>query len=178
MLTELVALLRQHKLALPADLALLVKAFITLEGLGRSLDPDFDMVGTAQPMLEEVIRERYAPINLLKRGAISVGQLFSLLSGLPADLSRVLRAARRGRLEINIEVGSLKRVGNQIDRAANRLAVGVVIAALIIGSSIILTVPGGPRLFGLPVLGVLGFTAAVFGGIWLLLSIWNTRHDE
>ena len=61
MLSDLVAILRQHQLALPPDLSLLIKAFISLEGMGRELDPDFDMAGEAMPLLEQALRARYAP---------------------------------------------------------------------------------------------------------------------
>ena len=178
MLSDLVAILRQHQLALPPDLSLLIKAFISLEGMGRELDPDFDMAGEAMPLLEQALRARYAPTALLQRGWRGVSEALSLVAALPQDISRLLRAARRGRLEIHIDVTHLKRVGNQLDSAANRLVVGIVIAALIIGSSIVMTVPGGPTWLGLPFFGLLGFIGAVIGSIWLLLSIWRSGGKE
>ena len=178
MLSDLVAILRQHQLALPPDLALLVKAFISLEGMGGELDPDFDMAGEAMPLLEQAMRARYTPAAIIKRGWRTAGEALSLVAGLPQDLSRLMRAARRGRLEIHIDVTHLKRVGNQLNSAANRLVVGIVVAALIIGSSIVMTVPGGPTLLGLPLLGALGFFGAVIGGIWLLLSIWKSGRAD
>ncbi|HQY78092.1 MAG TPA: ubiquinone biosynthesis protein UbiB, partial [Rhodoferax sp.] len=91
----------------------------------------------------------------------------------------LLRNARRGRVHVGIELAHLKRVGNQIDRAANRLSMALVIAALIIGSSIVMNVQGGPTLFGLPMFGFLGFVGAVLGGFWLVRSIWRSgRSDE
>ena len=178
MLSDLVAILRQHQLALPPDLALLVKAFITLEGMGCELDPDFDMVGEAMPLLEQAMHARYTPAAIIKRGWRTAGEALTLVAGLPQDLSRLLRAARRGRLEIHIDLTHLKRVGNQLDSAANRLAIGIVVAALIIGSSIIMTVPGGPSLLGLPFFGLLGFLGAVAGGVWLLLSIRKSNRAD
>ncbi|UCV04601.1 ABC1 kinase family protein [Dechloromonas denitrificans] len=178
MLSDLVDILRQHRLALPADLSLLVKAFITLEGMGRELDPEFDMAGEALFLLEQAMRARYTPAAIAKRGWQAASEALALVAGLPQDVSRLLRAARRGRLEIHIDVTHLKRVGNQLDSAANRLVIGIVVAALIIGSSIVMTVPGGPTLLGLPVFGLLGFCGAVVGGIWLLLSIWKTNRAD
>ncbi|MGV3572286.1 MAG: ABC1 kinase family protein [Ramlibacter sp.] len=171
MLTEAVAILRQHRLKLPADLSLLVKAFVSLEGMGRELDPAFDMAGHAWPVLRRTMRAQYAPRVLLRRGWSALLDAASLLSALPRDLSRLLRAARKGRLDVHIEVRNLTHVANQLDRAVSRLVVGIVVAALIIGSSIVMTVPGGPSLLGLPVFGLLGFVGAVAGGLWLLLSI-------
>ena len=178
MLADVTAILREHHLGLPSDLALLIKAFISLEGMGRELDPDFDMAGEAMPLLEQALRARYTPTAILQRGWRGVSEAMSLVAGLPQDISRLLRAARRGRLEIHIDVTHLKRVGNQLDNAASRLTVGIVIAALIIGSSIVMTVPGGPTWLGLPFFGLLGFVGAVIGSIWLLLSIWRSGGEE
>jgi ubiquinone biosynthesis protein len=178
MLSDLVDILRQHRLALPADLSLLIKAFITLEGMGRELDPEFDMAGEALSLLERAMRAHYSPAAIVKRGWHAASEALALLTGLPQDISRLLRAARRGRLEIHIDLTHLKRVGNQLDSAANRLVIGIVVAALIIGSSIVMAVPGGPTLLGLPVFGLLGFCGAVVGGIWLLLSIWKTGRVD
>ena len=102
----------------------------------------------------------------------------SLLAGLPQDISRLLRAVRRGRLEVHIDVTHLRRVGDQLDNAANRLVIGIVVAALIVGSSIVMTVSGGPTLLGLPVFGLLGFLGAVAGSLWLLLSILGSGRGR
>jgi ubiquinone biosynthesis protein len=178
MLSEMVRLLREHHLVLPADLALLVKAFITLEGMGRELDPRFDMAGEALPVLERAMQRHYAPEAVLQRASRSVREMLSLLGGLPQDLSRLLQAARRGRVEIRIDVTHLEDVGHLLDRAASRLVVGVVVAALIIGSSIVMTVPGGPTLLGLPFFGLLGFLGALAGGLWLLASISRSNRGR
>jgi ubiquinone biosynthesis protein len=178
MLNDVAAILRSHQIALPADLALLIKAFITLEGMGRELDPDFEMASEAMPMLEKAFRARYAPGALLRRGWSSVGEMMGVIADFPHDLSRLLRTARRGRLEIHVDVTNLKHVGNQLDGAANRLTVGIVVAALIVGSSIVMTVRGGPEWLGLPLFGFLGYMGAAIGGIWLLLSIWKSARAD
>ncbi|MFO7188458.1 MAG: AarF/UbiB family protein [Pseudomonadota bacterium] len=178
MLNDAVRILRQHRLSMPPDLALLIKAFISLEAMGRELDPDFDIAGQAKPVLERIMREHYAPAAVLRRGMRTSTELLQITAGLPRDIARVLRMARRGRLELHVDVQSLRRVGNQLDRAANRLTVGIVIAALIIGSSIVMTVPGGPSLLGLPLFGLLGFLGAAVGGVWLLLSIRRSNRED
>jgi ubiquinone biosynthesis protein len=170
MLGDVTAILRSHKLALPADLALLIKVFITLEGLGRSLDPSFHMAGEAQPLLRQAVRERYAPKELARRGIGSLRRMASVLGNLPRDLAQGLRAVRRGRVQVQIDVTDLHRVADQFDRAAQRIAVSLVVAALIIGSSIVMTVGGGPQLFGLPAFGLLGFVGAVCGALWLMFK--------
>ncbi|MDI1274932.1 AarF/UbiB family protein [Polaromonas sp.] len=178
MLGDVTTLLREHHLGLPPDLALLIKAFISLEGMGRGLDPGFHMATEATPMLRQVLRARYQPEVLAGRAWKTLRRALTVAEQLPHDVSRLLRNARRGHLSVGIELAHLKRVGDQLDRAANRLAMALVIAALIIGSSIVMTVQGGPTLMGLPVFGFLGFTGAVLGGLWLVRAIWrSSRHD-
>ncbi|MDF1483463.1 hypothetical protein [Extensimonas sp. H3M7-6] len=67
---------------------------------------------------------------------------------------------------------------DQLDHAANRLVIGIVVAALIVGSSIVMTVPGGPTLLGLPVFGLLGFLGATVGGLWILFSILHSGRGR
>ncbi|WP_411832490.1 2-polyprenylphenol 6-hydroxylase [Pseudoxanthomonas mexicana] len=179
MLIEVAALLRRHGLTLPPDLALMIKAFLTLEGLGRQLDPDFDMAGEARPYLERAMLDRYSPRALARRGRRTVVGALDLIGDLPRDLRRLLRAARRGRLRGQIEVTSLKAFGDQVNSAANRLTIGVVTAALIIGSSIVMnSVGGGVSNRWLMAMGVLGFVGAAVTGVWIVLSIWRSGRKH
>jgi len=178
MLLEVTAILRAHRLALPADLALLIKAFISLEGMGRGLDPGFHMASEALPLLRRVVRARYRPRALAQRSWQSLRDTAEQIVRLPGDLAQLLRRAREGRLQVGIEIGHLKHLGDQIDRAANRLSLSLVVAALIIGSSIVMTVGGGPTLLGLPAFGLIGFGGAAVGGLWLLRSMWRGGHPR
>ncbi|MBL8332306.1 MAG: ubiquinone biosynthesis protein UbiB, partial [Rubrivivax sp.] len=171
MLSEVTTILREHRLALPADLALLIKAFISLESMGRGLDPGFHMAAEAQPLLRQVLRSRYTPQSLARRGWSSLRELAGQFGRLPQDMGRLLRHLGRGHVQVGVEIAHLRRAGDQIDRAANRLSIALVIAALIIGSSIVMTVGGGPTLLGLPAFGLLGFVGAVLGALWLLRAI-------
>lgn len=178
MLADVTAILREHRLGLPSDMALLIKAFITLEGMGRGLDPDFHMTTEALPLLRQVVRARYKPKVIATRAWQTLRRTLAVAEQLPHDVSRLLRNARRGRVHVGIELAHLKRVGDQIDRAANRLTMALVIAALIIGSSIVMTVKGGPTLFGLPAFGFIGFASAFVGGLWLVRAIWRSSKGR
>jgi ubiquinone biosynthesis protein len=178
MLADVTAILREHRLGLPSDLALLIKAFISLEGMGRGLDPAFHMTTEALPMLRQVVRARYRPKAVALRAWQTLRRTLTVAEQLPHDVARLLRNARRGRVHVGIDIAHLKRVGDQIDRAANRLTMALVIAALIIGSSIVMTVKGGPTLFGLPAFGFLGFTGAFLGGLWLVRAIWRSSRGR
>jgi ubiquinone biosynthesis protein len=178
MLGDITQLLRSYSLTLPADLALMIKAFLTLEGMGRQLDPDFDMASAARPFLERVVLQRYAPRALLKRGRRSLLGMIDFAGDLPRDLRKLVQAARRGRLQLKVETSALQGFGEQVNRAANRMVMGIVTAALIIGSSIVMHSVGGVSSRWLLALGVSGFVGAGICGVWILFSIWRSgRHD-
>jgi ubiquinone biosynthesis protein len=171
MLADMTTLLREHRLALPPDLALVLKACVTLETYGRELDPQFDMVGEAAPFLEAATLERFGPARLARRGWRAGRILLDTLADLPRDLRELVRSARNGRLQVHVDLTSLYRFGQQLDGAANRLAIGIVTAAFIVGSAIVMTVEGGPTLLGLPLFGLLRFLGTTVAGAWLLISI-------
>lgn len=176
MLGDVTAILRDHGLTLPSDLALMIKAFLTLEGMGRQLDPDFDMASEARPYLERVVLQRYAPSAMLRRGRRTVTGAIDLIGDLPRDLKRLIQAARRGKLQLHVETRALREFGEQVDRAANRLTMGIVTAALVIGSSIVMNSVGGIASRWLLALGVSGFIGAALCGVWILFSIWRSRR--
>ncbi len=173
MLLGISALLREHGLVLPGDLALMVKAFLTLEGLGRLLDPEFDMAGQARPFLERAMLRRYAPRRLARRGQRALAGSLDLLEDLPRELRRLLR--RYGRGNIQLEVTSLRPFGNQFAHAVNRLTMGIITAALIVGSSIVIDSGGVPSRFR-TALGLAGFIGAGLCGVVLL--VWTVRSGR
>ena len=174
MLNDITGIVRRHSIVLPSDLALLFKALLTLEGLGLKLDPEFRLVEHLGPFLRRVMRERYRPAALVARGRRQLGEYLALVGSLPRDLRRLLKEARRGRMKLELDLKRLDHFGHQLSRSANRLTVGIVTAALIVGTSIVMTVSGGPTLFGLPLFGLLGFLLAFIGGVWVLVSIWRS----
>lgn len=177
LLGELTVIMRDHSLVLPADLAMLFKALITLEGLGRQLDPEFEMVEHISPFVRQVIVDRYKPEALFRRGKRNFHDVLSIMTGLPRDVARLIKEARRGKFKIDLDLKRLERFSQQIDHSVNRLTLGILTASLVIGSSIVMTVKGGPTLFGLPLFGLLGFAVAFFNSVWLILSIWRAGRN-
>ncbi|WP_363799877.1 AarF/UbiB family protein [Lysobacter firmicutimachus] len=174
MLLDTMQILRRHGLALPADLALLVKVCLTLEGLGRLLDPGFDMASQARPFLRRAIAAQFGPAALARRGARTITDAANLIAALPRDLGKLMRSLKSGHARLRIDLDEVGEFSRQVAHSANRLAGSMVISALIVGSSIAMTVKGGPTFLGLPVFGLLGFVGASLLGIWLLSAIFRS----
>lgn len=180
LLADLTAIMREHSIVLPSDLTLLFKALITLEGLGRQLDPEFRMVEHLTPFVRCVIMERYAPSAIWTRGKREIQDVLSTISGVPHDLGRLLRDIRRGKYKIELDLKRLDRFGYRLDRTIDRITVGIMTASLVIGSSIVMTVTNGPTVFGIPVLpalGFVGFFIAFVNSLWIIFNIWRSDRD-
>jgi ubiquinone biosynthesis protein len=174
LLNDITALMRDNNLMLPADLTLLFKTLITLEGLGQQLDPRFHMIDNVTPFVERIIHARYTPQALYKRGRKSLREALEVMADVPRDVRHLLRDVRRGRIKIDLDLKRLDNFGHQLDRASNRITMGILTASLVVGSSIILTVDSGPMLFGLPFFGLIGFLIAFFNSLWIIFSIWRS----
>ncbi|WP_145067364.1 AarF/UbiB family protein [Engelhardtia mirabilis] len=167
-LGDVVDMVRENGLILPADMSSLIRVFALLDNLGRELDPDFDLTSKIQPMAERAIREQHSLLNVLGR---QTEDLAGLVRELPRDLRQLFDKARRGKLRLEVRVNRLPEFGDRITESANRVTVGMITAALIVGTSIAMTVDKGPMLLGIPVLGLLGFLTSCAVGAGLLWSI-------
>lgn len=171
LLEDSLAVMRRHRLQFPADLMLLARAFVTVEGVGRRLDPTFNMVEHAKPVVAGILRDRLAPSAVASRVSEMGREMADALQALPRDLMEVVGKARDDRLQIQFVHRNLEHFVQEMDRASNRLSFAVVIAALVVGSSFVLQRTAGPQLLGLPAIGLIGFIAAAVLGLWLAIGI-------
>jgi ubiquinone biosynthesis protein len=177
LIRQFAAIVRRHSIVLPSDLTLMFKALITLEGLGRQYDPDFHISQHLTPWLRRALRRRYRPAEIIKRGRSAVSEFLGVMGGVPRDLARLLREARRGKVRVDFDLKRLDSFGRQLDRTLDRATVGILTASLVIGSSIVLTVRGGPSVFGIPVLpalGLFGYVLAFLNSLWIIYGIWRS----
>ncbi len=177
MIGDLMVIMRDHNLSLPPDLALLIKTYITLDGFGKYLDPECNSLVLAQPIMQKLIADRYKPEVMAKRGWRNLVIIAELLAELPKELHQLLRISRKGTIQLDINVVNLNRHIVRIDTAISRLTMGIVTAALIIGTSVIMTVDKGREIMGLPIFGLIGYISASILGIWLLISIWRGSKE-
>ena len=168
---EIMSIVRTYRLRLPPDFAVMAKALLISEGVGRMLYPEFHIIETARPYARKLLLQRLDPSKQLRELARIGGEAVALFKRLPSDMREILSKIRKGDLAIRFEHRGLERLISEIDRSSNRISFAVVIAALIIGSSLIFQTGVGPKLFGYPIVGLVGFLLASILGIWLLIGI-------
>lgn len=175
---KLLFIFSQHGIPLSRDYSLMAKAVLSIEEVGRSLDPKFDLRQQAKPVLRELFRERNNPRTLLRRSRELIRSTLSSLQDLPAELHRLIRRLEHDNLTIKLEHRGLEDHDIAMKIAANRITLGVVIGALIIGSSLIVTTGIQPHLFGYPALGIIGYLLSAVLGLYVVWDINRHGHHK
>jgi ubiquinone biosynthesis protein len=169
--SELFEIVRVHRLALPPDLTLLLRALVIMEGTGRTLDPGFNMVSESRPFVRKLIRSRFEPKSVLRNVRSSLQVLLRTVSHLPSELEDFLSRIREGRIKVDFNLKHLDEMIGEMDRTGNRLSMSILVGSLVIGSAMIFASPNGPKFFGLSTIGLLGFFVAGFMGFALIVAI-------
>jgi ubiquinone biosynthesis protein len=175
-LQQLLELAARHRLGIPADLFMMIKALANIEGLCRRLDPEFQIAQHAVPFLHRIQLERLHPKRLALDLVDAGGESLALLREVPGELRQTLGQLRRGRAKVGFELMGLSPLNATLDRVSNVLAFAIVLAALIIGSSLMVLAGVPPLWNGIPLIGLAGFVVAGVMGFWLLASI--LRHGR
>jgi ubiquinone biosynthesis protein len=171
LLNNLLELAFQHRLRIPPDIFLMLKAFSTIEGVGLMLDPDFDMIQQAVPFIKEVKLARMSPQRItgdIFRLAI---ELFQFVENFPKDILSITRLIKQQKLSLNLEYKGLDKMLSTYDQISNRISFSIIIAALIIGSALVIMSKVPPLFYDISLIGIIGFLAAAIMGIWLLVAI-------
>jgi ubiquinone biosynthesis protein len=175
LLLAVTSLLRQYRLKLPPDLVIMVKALVTAEGTARQIYPDLDVISEAKDQVGHLAVSRLSPKVLWRQIQTNLSSLLSAQRELPRRLNQIIDKLERGQLSLRFRHENLEGLLGALENASNRLTLGVIIGALIVGSSMIITTGIGPLLLGFPALGVVGYFISGILGLWLIFTILRTR---
>jgi ubiquinone biosynthesis protein len=169
--SQMTAIAQRNALLLPRDFVLMGKAFVTVGGLARALDPEFNAAAALGPYMRLVAKKTFSPSSLGRSAALMAFHGAHFIKDAPSDLRRILNKALTGGLSLNFQHKGLERFINDLDRSSNRLAFSIIVASLIVASSMILNTGKGPLVYGMPVLGIVGYLLAALLGLWLIWAI-------
>ena len=172
-MVRLLFVLGQGGIPLSRDYALMAKAVLAVEEAGRLLDPALDLRPHAAAAMRALRRERTGARAMVRRTREAARHLLPGLQELPMELGRLVRRLGHDNLAINLHHRGLGEHDDAMKVAANRIALGVIIGALIIGSSLIVTTGATPHLLGYPALGIIGYLVSALLG---LRVVWDIIH--
>lgn len=166
----------RFKLRMPQNLYLVNKTLLTMEGLLRQLDPDFNLIETARPYVARLIRRQRDPRRTIKAAWEGVREFQDIFTSVSRNSQTLVRKIVRDDIHVNLRHEELDRLIRDVDKSSNRLSFAILTAAIIIASSIIIHSGLGQKMFGFPVLGLLGYLIAAILGFWLLIGILRSGH--
>ncbi|MEW6746100.1 MAG: AarF/UbiB family protein [Planctomycetota bacterium] len=167
---DMVRMITRHRIRIPAELAVLAKVLVELDGLGRRLHPDFNMVEHVKPFIKERVKERYDPRRLATQVIEAGMDTARLLRTLPSDVSRILESVREGRLELSVIHRETDPVTGALREMLGRLACGIFAAGVVVAGAVLVSSDVQPLAWGLSVPGLLGLAAGLLLGLRCLLG--------
>ena len=169
-ISEAMAIVRRHRLQLPPNLVLILKMAVMNEGMGAQLDPDFNLTTVLAPYVRRLVLRRYSPEALARRLSRAGQDAAHLWIELPQQLRRIAGEIERGSVEVGVRPEGFEPVLQRLERLANRLVLGIIVAAFIAGMSVLMAVYH-PPILGLGAFFGFGLVVAAVLGAYLALSI-------
>lgn len=169
MLSDFVGILRQHGIRCPGSISLLIRALVTLEGIGRRLDPGFNLAKYLQPFVESLVKERYQPSSVAERLIEKTKRLGALAEQVPEYAVRTLKKLSEDDLHLQLKLDGRDHFTTELERASNRIVVGVVMASLIVASALLIRAGAQTMWFTVPV-----YVASSLLGAWLVYGIFRS----
>jgi len=175
---QILGIMMRHKMAIPSNLVMMLRSISIAESVGKQLEPDFDMFSLVQPFVRKIYLKLYSPRRWKERGVNVMDESVELVEHLPHHLSDLLRKLREGQFEVKLEHHNLEEITQEMKGSSNRIAASLIIAALIVGSSLILQQGIGPTISNVSIIGIIGYIIAGVLGLGLIISIFRSSRKK
>jgi ubiquinone biosynthesis protein len=169
MLSDFAGILLNHGIRCPPDLMLLIRTLVTLEGVGRELDPEFNLAEHLAPFVEKVVRERYNVQNIKRRLLAESRTFFRLAHDVPRYVAKSLEKLSKDDLKVQLEHRGLDHLITELDRSSNRVVISLVISSMIVSSALIIRSGTQVLWFSGPMLVLSSLL-----GAWLIYGVFRS----
>ncbi len=176
LLNQFRVILRENRIVLPFFAYHVIRALIIMEGVGKRLYPELNIMDQLRPYARKLMLRRLRPEYMLKHTIRPLVSMFKLAGQLPEDIRVIMGKLKAGTLKIDFEFAGQREFQIVLMEVSNRLVMAVIVAALSIGSSILVGADMPPHIFGVPLLGAIGFLISGLIGIWIVISILRSRR--
>jgi ubiquinone biosynthesis protein len=168
---EFFEIVHRHEIKVKSEFMLFGKAIVTYEEVARQLYPDYDLIKSAAPFVKKLMLRKMSLSQLTRDMKIGMTEMRDFATKVPMEVREFTTKLSRGKAKIGLDITGLEKLISELDKSSNRLSFAMVIAAIIVGSSLVLTIDIGLKVYGLPVLGLIGYLFAGILGAGLAISI-------
>jgi ubiquinone biosynthesis protein len=169
-LRELVQLSIKYQIRVPAELSLMAKMFMTVENIISQLDPKLSIIDLAEPYGRKVLMKKYSPEHIKEKMKNIAFDYANLIEAAPRELENFLYLLKEGELKVKMEHTNVNKLGSRIDIISNRLAQAIIVASIIIGTSLIVDKTSDNLINQIPLVEG-GFITTMILGLFLVYSI-------
>ncbi len=177
LISQIFDLMRKHHVCPPAQFTLMLKSMTTIESFATGLDPDFEIIEQLKPYARKFSLHDMDPKQILRNARKAIQGAGDMASKLPNDINAILSKFRQGKFQLRVHHEHLEDLTKTLDKSSNRISFALIIAALLVGSSLLVPQEGTVLgLFRVQTFGIVGYVVAAIIGIWLVISIIRSRH--
>jgi len=175
MVLAMVDIIRRYDIEIPSNFYLLSKALSTIEDIATSLDPDFDFIRASRPFAKRMIRKELSPERIADQMAGAAGDTLRFIRDFPGETRDLMNLLKSGKLKMEFELKDIGRIDSTLKKVVTRLSAAIMLAAMIMASSILVQSLIPPLFFGVPIIGILGFLFSAILAFILLIDLWRHR---
>ena len=167
---DLMNLMVKYEVSLPREFVLMARGFSLIEDMGMKLDPEFDVFNEVQPLAKKLISKKLSPKTLFDYMQHNVVEVEHFMRTLPHDINDLIYKIQNDKISIELKIKDLTFLINQI-------SISIIIAALLVGSSLVIMSDVGYEIFDIPILGLIGFSISLILGIFIVIDQLS-RQDK
>lgn len=176
---DVMNVIRRYRMEVPRDFVLMGRALVVISGIVTRLDPSLNVASLAAPYGGELLRQKLSLTGLRRSLTTGGYHLGSLVTEGPREVRRLMQKLQRGLFEFTIRHEGFEKGLTELDQTGNRLSLSIILAAIILASSVLLEAEvGAISVLGsrVSVLGLVGFLFGLVLGIWLVVGILRSRR--
>jgi len=171
---DVIRLGRKHNMRMPKEWFLIGKALISVESTLKRIDPSYNLVEECEPIAKKLFKTKFSPTAIGKDAIKAFVEMVVFLRDLPRQLNSIITSIQqRGSIKIEIDMRRHDEIMGLVERMVNRMMMAFIILGMIVGSSIVLFVNLGPKVMGMSVFGVFGYSVSASFGAFVLISIFK-----
>ncbi len=170
---KLKSIFRKNGMEFPQYVYLLIKGIVLIEGIGRKLDPDLNILELMRPYAMRVVKKRISPKYRILKGIEGFKDIAETWTEMPGEILDLIKKVKKNTLKINHQLDGLSGIKTTLDR----LVLAMIISALSVGSSILVLADMPPKVYGVPLLGFFGFLISFILGIWIVISMIRKKNN-
>lgn len=177
-LNEVFRFFRKYRVTMPSQLTTLAKTIVTLEGTGRCLSPNFSVASIGTEFLKHYYVSKFSPERILLNSKQSIDEIFLDIKTIPKQLKVILRNLEKNNIKVNIEDVKISRLEACISDLATQLSLSLVLASIVVGSSLIIASPNIESNMWIKFMALVGFSISFIIGLLLVIKILRSRYKK